>query len=499
MVELEAAASTIESNDSRFLCQVYVRWEAEMSDGVRRGSFDVSVTLARSHKLKFRGLLAQGGEHASGWLCMRDAYVYSQEEVPWSGHAHVVAAGIIGEGTQLGLDDEDNLKKMDGRRSITIVFEVLDESSDPGTPCSSRMTIEYIPKSLSHSMQHTALAEVNPVPATDGAPPQSLLARDVVLNRLPPCDDIDAADNKQWQLNESQDLAVRRALARPLSLVHGPPGTGKTRTAAILMTLLAQRNLGSRCAMLFAAPTNRACDAALYNTDRLCRGHFDERLRARIEDDGEADCAICLEGDPDIVTACGHVFHRGCLGRSLQESSKCPMCRQILKQNTGGLRILRVYGADSERQDFPVPRRIDHKGVQTFKPQTVPADMRRFTLHWRCHAAVADEEPSAEALKTRAAYQRLCATSTKASDFDECRAEYYERLTKAREIEIHQSDIIFTTCISARRMALVAALEAQDAPEIRQVILDEAGQAPEPEALCPLAVARKARQVVFFR
>ena len=54
-----------------------------------------------------------------------------------------------------------------------------------------------------------------------------------------------------------------RALARHFQLLHGPPGTGKTRTAAVLMTLFAQRNLGARCASLFGAPTNRAVDCAL--------------------------------------------------------------------------------------------------------------------------------------------------------------------------------------------------------------------------------------------
>jgi hypothetical protein len=220
MVELEAAASAIESNDSRYLCHVYVRWEPDNSERIRRGSFDVSVALARAHKLKFRGLLAQGGEHASGWLCMRDASVYCSQQTPWHGHAQIVAAGILGEGAQLGLDDEDNLKSVDGRRSITVVFEVLDESSDSGTPCSSNMTIEYIPKSLSHSMQHTALAEVNPQIKDDGSVPPPLLARDVALNRLPPCDKVDPADNSQWNLNASQDQAVRQALARPLMSIR---------------------------------------------------------------------------------------------------------------------------------------------------------------------------------------------------------------------------------------------------------------------------------------
>ena len=47
------------------------------------------------------------------------------------------------------------------------------------------------------------------------------------------------------------------------------------------------------------------------------------------------------------------------------------MCRQILKQPKGGLRMLRIYGADAERQDFPVPKKVDHPGIQTFKVQAL--------------------------------------------------------------------------------------------------------------------------------
>lgn len=40
--------------------------------------------------------------------------------------------------------------------------------------------------------------------------------------------------------------------------------------------------------------------------------------------------------------------------------------------------MLRIYGADAERQDFPVPTRVDHPNVQTFKVQVIPENMRRF-------------------------------------------------------------------------------------------------------------------------
>ena len=342
-----------------------------------------------------------------------------------------------------------------------------------------------------------ALSDINPIVRADGLPPVPMLARDIVLGRLPLEFQEDQQDLSTWHLNCSQEQAIRRAISRHFQLLHGPPGTGKTRTAAVLMTLFAQRNLGARCAILFGAPTNRAVDCALLYTNQLCESYFAERLRARVEQDGDAECAICLDEKPDIVTACGHVFHRFCLARCLQESSQCPMCRQILKQPKGGLRMLRIYGADAERQDFPVPKKVDHPGVQTFKVQAVPENMRRFSWHWRCHAA-AGEEPSEEAVACREAYERLKACGVRSPEFEERRSEYYVALTKARAAEVRQADVIFSTCVSARRTALLEALCQKSAPHISQVVMDEAGQAPEPEALCLLTLAKHARHAVLF-
>ncbi|CAE8634897.1 unnamed protein product, partial [Polarella glacialis] len=507
MVELEAAASAVESNDSRLLFGVFITWEdAEEGIGLkrsglkRRGHFDVQAQLARSHKLKFRGVLARGGELASSWLCLRASpRRASPDACSWAGHGRVVQSGVAFEDPEVALEDEDISRDACSPHSMRVCFELLDESSDSGLPPPEvPFLVEYVPKSLSYSMMHVALSDVNPADRLDGEPTAALLARDVVLGRLQLDGGEDAGDLASWRLNESQELGIRKALARPLMLIHGPPGTGKTRTAAVLMTVFAQRNLGARNAILFGAPTNRAVDCALLYTNELCELHFAERLRARVEEDGDAECAICLEEKPDIVTACGHVFHKACVARSLLESGQCPMCRQVLKQPRGGLRMLRVYGADTERQDFPVPRRLDHQGVQTFKVQTVPENMRRFSWHWRCHAAVEGEEPSQEAQECGKAYRRLTSCDHKASDFDERRSAYYVALKKSRAAEVRQADIIFSTCVSARRTALVEALSQKDAPEVRQVVMDEAGQSPEPEALCLLALARSARHVVLF-
>ncbi|CAJ1400386.1 unnamed protein product [Effrenium voratum] len=487
LVELEAAASAVESNDSRLLFDVPVAWE-ERKTSARRGAFTISASLAKGHRLKFRGLLARGGETASSWLCLRSDVR--------TAHARIVQAGICEDGQQLTFDDEDTALNDKSRNSIRVAFDIVgDEGRQKLT---DPYLVEYIPKSLSHSCMHMALAEINPPERADGLPVAPLLARDIVLGWLPSQSEEDGDNLSNWNLNCSQELAIRRALARHFQLLHGPPGTGKTRTAAVLMTIFAQRNLGARCAILFGAPTNRAVDCALLYTNQLCEAYFAERLRARVEQDGEADCAICLEQQPDIVTACGHVFHRECLARCLQQSGQCPMCRQVIKQPRGGLRMLRIYGADAERQDFPVPRRVEHAGVQTFKVQTVPEELRRFAWHWRCHAAVQGEEPGAEAVECRKAYDRLRACQVRSPDFEERRAEYYAALQTARAAEVRQADVIFSTCVSARRNALLEALLQKSAPQIRQVVMDEAGQAPEPEALCLLTLAKNAQHAVLF-
>jgi regulator of nonsense transcripts 1 len=59
-------------------------------------------------------------------------------------------------------------------------------------------------------------------------------------------------------LNHSQQYAVKKALAMPLSIILGPPGSGKTLTSSTLLYHLArQPNAGQ---ILVCAPSNTACD-----------------------------------------------------------------------------------------------------------------------------------------------------------------------------------------------------------------------------------------------
>ena len=71
---------------------------------------------------------------------------------------------------------------------------------------------------------------------------------------------VQAIADTQWPLNQSQRNAVSHCLSHRLSIVWGPPGTGKTTTAASLAVarILAARNMGQNLRMLITGPTYTA-------------------------------------------------------------------------------------------------------------------------------------------------------------------------------------------------------------------------------------------------
>jgi superfamily I DNA and/or RNA helicase len=65
--------------------------------------------------------------------------------------------------------------------------------------------------------------------------------------------------------NDAQQNALNNSLSYPVSCIWGPPGTGKTRTLAMLVAEL----LESKKTVLIVAHANRAVDNALYATIKL--------------------------------------------------------------------------------------------------------------------------------------------------------------------------------------------------------------------------------------
>ena len=71
-------------------------------------------------------------------------------------------------------------------------------------------------------------------------------------------------------LNNSQSIAIQKGLQQTLSLIVGPPGTGKTSTIATLVM-----NLHDDGKVLVTAPSNFACDNLVL---AIARSGLDVRL-----------------------------------------------------------------------------------------------------------------------------------------------------------------------------------------------------------------------------
>ena len=128
------------------------------------------------------------------------------------------------------------------------------------------------------------------------------------VEELSPMDDL-----KKNKMNESQKRAVAHCLydKYPLSIIHGPPGTGKTKTIATTILLLMLE--GKR--ILVTAQSNNATDTLLKEVDKqfyIIKKTIQERSRIENSATGKHNSSLTSSEDESIYSGdfYGDTFER---------------------------------------------------------------------------------------------------------------------------------------------------------------------------------------------
>ncbi|XP_007952888.2 helicase with zinc finger domain 2 [Orycteropus afer afer] len=148
------------------------------------------------------------------------------------------------------------------------------------------------------------------------------------------------------------------------------------------------------------------------------------------------------------------------------------------------LKPLRVYSEQAEATEFPGPR-LGSKGLPKKTPREGKPNwnLRTITLHHRIRRA-----PNPHAAALRAFDSRV----QRGEDFTlEDIAEYKKTLRRARRFELDRHTVILCTCSCVASGSLKHL-------DVRQILIDEAGMATEPETLIPLVHFPKAEKVVLL-
>lgn len=148
------------------------------------------------------------------------------------------------------------------------------------------------------------------------------------------------------------------------------------------------------------------------------------------------------------------------------------------------LRPLRVYSEQAEASEFPVPRPGSRKLLRRNPREGRPnQSLRSITLHHRIRQAPNPYSSEIKAFDTRL---------QSGEPFSREDLVLYKKvLWEARKFELDRHEVILCTCSCAAS----ASLKTLD---VRQILVDEAGMATEPETLIPLVRFPQAEKVVLL-
>ncbi|XP_046550029.1 LOW QUALITY PROTEIN: helicase with zinc finger domain 2-like [Haliotis rubra] len=273
IIGMEAATRAVESLESIIVHNVSVEW-GPASAASYSGKITLPVNFCKERKIKFSSdiqfddLLDKSSSLAQSFfqdfMCVRykelqlppdptlqedvSVLLNSSDPVTWVGHCRVRGVErMMGEQLQVQVDLNQS--------SMALPDQLLG-------PEGARMkcTVEWIAKTPQDRNAEYALrcldgaADLARAIATGRKPVDNNRFADVDVLAQMPCTPLPPP-------NQNQQRATQEALSQPFTVIHGPPGTGKTMTGAKLASMFCERNKKSPnqpAQVLICGPTNKS-------------------------------------------------------------------------------------------------------------------------------------------------------------------------------------------------------------------------------------------------
>ncbi|KAK3089370.1 hypothetical protein FSP39_003088 [Pinctada imbricata] len=401
----------------------------------------------------------------------------NQGDYIWVGHAQIRKVNIMkkerrieSEKSKESQNEESQENKKQWTKTYHIQFDLLEDGRLPlqmrQQSFEPKCCIELIQKSTSDK-RIEAILKCLP----DAIPLAKAIALGTKIQKLSE-DHISAAEkinvNKPMgnlqRNNTRQREALEKALRKSFSLIHGPPGTGKTTTGIKLINVFHELNM-----------------------------------------------ALEVDGKQKQIIFCG------------QSNKSVDLVAKMFRRKfpASELRLARLYGTSIENQDYPVPGRhiSESSSAKSSKPDPELSDIsmhklirgsetelseaikgydRKFKDHFKAQERKKENVKEilmcAQKQKKKKFFTEMCnkRSGKKVSILQDIRA-YNKLITKATIKELQNFDVIFCTTSVATSPRCLQAVHGR----VSQLIIDECGMCTETESMATI-IATKPKQVVLI-
>ncbi|XP_036041402.1 helicase with zinc finger domain 2 isoform X2 [Onychomys torridus] len=462
---LESLTSAVTENDSIVLQNVHISWDTDRtSQGQLQGTFQLEAAFLQEKCIsihydccylciRLEGLPLPPASPLPGPSCIGPFLSIDPDTYTWVAHglAGDWEHGLAGDWDQESVEDRQDVPR---QVHFFIHHMAMEKVPEEVLKPSAQFTVEVIPKQLPDLRKEEAvrglknasplvinIALGRPIPEPRHRLHQHSFCRAPTSRFLKWQHTSRFLERQNYnipggrhKLNPSQNRAIRSALEKQFTVIQGPPGTGKTIVGLHIVYWFHRSNQEQ-------VPTGSSIDG-------------EEQLRG------------------PCVLYCG------------PSNKSVDVLGGLLLSRKTELRPLRVYGEQAEATEFPVPgvssRSLFSNTSQEGRPNQ---SLRSITLHHRIRQA-----PNPHATEIR----KFDAQLREGKIFSREDLMMYKRvLGKARKYELDRHSVILCTCSCAASRSLKTL-------KVRQILIDEAGMATEPETLIPLVRFSQIEKVVLL-